>query len=336
VVPVRLGTAPSVAAAADGSRSLRDMARMSLAASRAHTDVYFFPASYSYYPVLGSRVMVTVHDAIAERLPELVMPSRAARARWALKQRVALRQSRLVMTVSAAARADVEQVLHVAPARLRELHEAPDAVFTPGPAEAEQDDPDRFAHLGLHAGDPFVLYVGGISPHKNLELLIAAFDVIAADCDARLVLVGDLTDDPFLSSTGAVRAAAERAVHADRIALAGFVADDDLVELYRRATISVQPSLAEGFGLTAAESIACGTPVVASRIPPLVDLLGDAGTFADPHDAAGFAAAMRGLLTDPPRRDRLAACGLARAAQWSWAASARTVLDALEEIARPR
>lgn len=335
VARVALAVPPATAAAAHGSRSARDMYRMSMAARRARVDVFWFPATYSYYPVFGPPVAVTVHDAIAERLPDLVVPSRADRARWWLKQRAALRQARIVFTVSAAARDDVEQVLRVPASRLRVLHEAPDARFRP--AEHDGGTATALARFSLDGSDPYLLYVGGISPHKNLLVLIDAFERVAATHDdVRLVLAGDFDDDPFLSATNDVRDAAARAKASDRIVMTGYVDDDDLVDLYRGATVTVQPSLAEGFGLTAAESVACGTPVVASDIPALVGVLGDAGTFVPPHDPAAFAHALGSLLDDRERRAELARRGLERARTWSWEQSARTLLAGLEEIAATR
>jgi len=95
-VLVEQGTAPTVAAAADGYRSPGDMFRLSRAVWRAHPDVFFFPSVYTYFPLPpGQRAVVTVHDAIAERFPKLTMPTPRARLFWKLKVGLALRQARL-------------------------------------------------------------------------------------------------------------------------------------------------------------------------------------------------------------------------------------------------
>lgn len=327
VLGVHVSQPPSRAASAAGSRRALDLARMSFAARKSRCDAFFFPASYTYYPVPWTPTVVTIHDAIAERMPGLVFPGRAARLRWAMKQRLAVRRAAAVVTVSAAAGEEVGRWLRVPSDRLHVVNEAPDPVFGPtSPAERTS----VLARYGLGPADPYVLYVGGISPHKNLVVLVEAFErVVAQVPSARLLLVGDVDDDPFLSSTASVRSRLAVSPAGDRVRLTGFVPDHDLAALYGGAVASVLPSLGEGFGLTAAESAACGTPVVASDIPALRELLGDTAMFAPRSDAGAFANVMCQLLTDASLRERLSESTLRRAAGWSWDAAAATVLDLL-------
>ena len=103
--------APTKAASADGARSLLDMLRFTRAVRRADLDVFFCPSVYTYFPLpLGLPSVVTIHDAIAERFPELTLPSRRARLFWNAKVKLAIHQSRIVLTVSDYARRDVEAV----------------------------------------------------------------------------------------------------------------------------------------------------------------------------------------------------------------------------------
>lgn len=331
---VELDEAPAQAAAATGGRSVSDLLRMGSAARRARCDAYFFPASYSYYPVLTAPVVLTVHDAIADEMPDLTLPSRGDRIRWRLKQWAAVHEARAVLTVSETSRAAITRALKVPPRRIHVIREAAAPAFVP---LAVADRRSRLRRFELGDGDPYLLYVGGISPHKNLEVLIEAFELIAAEHPRlRLLLVGATDDDPFLSATGAVRAAIDRSPVRARMQLTGYVPDDDLVALYSGAVATALPSLAEGFGLTAAESAACGTPVVASRDPALVELLGDAGLYADASDPKAFAAHFRALLTDDGlRADTEAAIGR-RARDWSWAAAAQTTIELLERVGRGR
>jgi glycosyltransferase involved in cell wall biosynthesis len=316
---------PSTAAAAGGARGPRDMWRMSAALRAAGGDVVFFPASYTYVPVLGSRVVVTLHDATAERIPGLLLPSRADRLRWWMKQRLALTQARRVVTVSGAAADELVAVLKVPRDRLHVINEAPDARFVPL-------DP---AVDGAGYSEKFLLYVGGISPHKNLEsLLLIVDDVLDSRPGLRLKLAGDFDDDPFLSSADLVRAAIQGMRHTDRVEILGFVSDEELVRLYQHAELTLLLSLGEGFGLTAAESAACGTPVVASNLPALRELLGPAGTYVDPGMRSETARTIGELLDNPDRRAELAEHGLQRASSWSWANAATGLLDLFERVAK--
>jgi glycosyltransferase involved in cell wall biosynthesis len=329
-VPVR--EAPTDAASASGHRRLSDVLRMTRAAQACRCDAFFFPSTYTWFPVPGTRTVVTVHDAIAESQPDAIFSHRRSRALWTLKQKAALRSARQVVTVSQAAREDVERVLRVPSHRLTVINEAPDRSFRPTTAAARAGVLARYA---LDESVPYLLYVGGISPHKNLEVLVEAFGLVAVHHPtAELVIVGDTADDPFLSATGPVLAKVAASPARDRIRLTGFVPDEDLVALYGGAVALVQPSRGEGFGLTAAEAAACGTPVVASAIPALQELLGDAALYADPGRPEQFAAAFDRLLLDRAARDRLAQLGRERAAQWSWAAAADTTIAVLEAVAR--
>jgi glycosyltransferase involved in cell wall biosynthesis len=101
-----------------------------------------------------------------------------------------------------------------------------------------------------------------------------------------------------------------------------------LTELYAGATALVQPSLYEGFGLTALEAMRAGTPVLAARSPGLIEVCGDAALYADPRDSSSFAAKMAEIADAPGLRHDLVKRGRRRAADFSWAASARKHLDA--------
>lgn len=169
-----------------------------------------------------------------------------------------------------------------------------------------------------------MLYVGGLSPHKNLPRLIEAF-AIGALHDVDLVLVGDLKD-VFLTHVPALKQAVARLGLERRVHFTGFVPDADLAHLYSRAYALVQPSLMEGFGLPPVEAMACGTPVLSSRAGSLPEVVAGAGEFFDPLDIGGMAEAIRSLLADPGRRDRLAGTALARSRTFSWAASAESLL----------
>lgn len=323
---IRVSEAPATAASAHGHRKLRDVLRMSLGASRAGCDVFFFPSVFSFYPVFGTPLVVTIHDAIAAKLPHLVLPSVRSRFLWHLKQRGAIRSAKAVLTVSDTSRQALVDVLSVPEERVFVIREAPAPVFRPTP------DPDVLRRYGIGPKDRCFLYVGGISPHKNLTTLIEAFGLLDPDPNLRLLLVGDTERDRFLSDTDAVRRAIARSPASDRIELTGYVTDDDLAALYTGAVATVLPSLGEGFGLPAAESAACGTPVVASADPALMELLGDAGLYAEACDVSGFAAHLRRLLAEPRWREQVGLACLTRAARSSWGEAAERTIELLERV----
>ena len=120
----------------------------------------------------------------------------------------------------------------------------------------------------------FVLYAGNIKPHKNLERLIAAFGLLKqrpGHEDVKLLIIGD-----EVNHYGSLRRSVEAAGVRQDVRFFGFVPDRTLAALYRLASVFAFPSLYEGFGLPPLEAMACGTPVVTSRISSLPEVVGDA------------------------------------------------------------
>ncbi len=328
-IVVEVGEAPSRAASAQGRRRFGDMLAMGRAVARRGLDAMYFPATYSFFPVWNcGRLIVTMHDTLPLEHPELVFPKFAGRIAWRLKETAAVRWADRIVTVSEASRRSIESWLGRPDSRIRLITEGPDPIFTPRPEGPESAE--ILQRYGLSPGDRFLLYVGGLSPHKNLPRLIEAFARSASD-DARLVLTGDL-QDVFHSGIPAIREAINRLGLAVRVILTGFVPDAELAFLYSRAYALVQPSLLEGFGLPAVEAMACGTPVIASRAGSLPEVIGEAGLFFDPTDVDQIAGSIAELLADPARRDRLAGLAIARSSRFTWDASARALLDCFDEL----
>jgi glycosyltransferase involved in cell wall biosynthesis len=106
------------------------------------------------------------------------------------------------------------------------------------------------------------------------------------------------------------------------------------VDLYRGAIAYVDPSLYEGFGLQAAEALACGTPVIASNRTSLPEVVGDAGILLDPHDVAGFAGAMRRVVEDEAFAGDLRTKALIQAGRFTWERTTRGVLAACSQAVK--
>ncbi|HEY9383846.1 MAG TPA: glycosyltransferase family 1 protein [Gemmatimonadales bacterium] len=332
LVPQR--ASPTEAAGAGSSRSLRDMLRLTLAVRRARLDVFFSPSVYTYFPLPpGLRAVVTIHDAIAERFPELTLPSPKSRWFWRAKVALAIRQARLVLTVSDYAAREIATVLHIAPQRLRVALEAPAAAYRP--SESADLIAAAATQVGIPRGARWLAYLGGFNPHKHLEILVQAHAALASRLTdpPLLLLVGALEGDVFHGGRRAIHEAIGRAGTQDLIRWSGFVPDEQLRHLLSGALALVLPSASEGFGLPAIEAAACGTPVVATTESPLPQLLEGGGIFVAPGDAALLTAALLELLSDEPRRRQLGATARRRAAALTWKAGARSALAAIHEAA---
>jgi len=328
-VVVNVGAAPSRAASAQGHRRWRDMLAMGRAVARANIDLMYFPATYSFFPVWNVRkLVVTMHDTLPLTHPALVFPSLRGRLAWRLKETAAVRCADRIVTVSQASRRAVKAWSGWPDHKICVITEGPDPIFQP-----RAGDPEAGAVLHRLAIPPdarYLLYVGGLSPHKNLLRLIEAF-AQSAPAGVTLVLAGDV-HDVFHTHVPEIRAAIAHHGLSDRVIMTGFVPDDDLVLLYSRAYALVQPSLLEGFGLPAVEAMACGTPVISSRAGSLPEVVGDAGVYFDPTDVDSMASAIGSFLNDEAERHVLARLAREQAARFSWDNSARALLACFDEI----
>lgn len=328
-VVVEVGEAPTKAASATGRRRLGDMFAMGRAVARAKLDLMYFPATYSFFPVWGvKRVVVTMFDTLALAYPELVFPTWQGSLAWKAKEYAASLWANRIITSSETSRRDLIAWFRLPEQKVSLTTLGPDAAF--GPREEGPASDAALTRYGVAPGTRFLLYVGGLSPHKNLTRLIEAF-AQAAPPDVTLVLVGDM-GDVFHTHVPALREAIARCELGARVHFTGFVPDEDLVYLYNRASALIQPSLMEGFGLPPVEAMACGTPVLSSTAGSLPEVVGRAGMFFDPRDVGAIADAIRRLFADPAERDRLAGLARERAADFTWAEGARRLLADFEAL----
>jgi glycosyltransferase involved in cell wall biosynthesis len=328
------GTREPSQRATGGWRNPVDLLRLGWQAARCGADVFWFPAVAAFYPVLGRvPVVVAFHDAMTEERPELFFPTWRARRFWQIKMWMAGRQASALVAPSASARQRVAAALDWPLDRITSIGEAPAAVFGPTTdAAAIRAVRSRY---GLPLETPLVLYVGGLEPHKNVGTLVAAMPEVSPGDPAgwHLVLAGEhRLDDPLGDPRQIVRLCRELGLAA-RVTLTGFVPDEDLALLYNAASVLVQPSLDEGFGLPVVEAMACGLPVAVSARGSLPEVVGDAGLTFDPHDRPAIARAVARLLGDAALRRELGARGLARAASFTWTESARRMIAVLEAAA---
>lgn len=182
-------------------------------------------------------------------------------------------------------------------------------------------------------GDGHILFVGTLEPRKNVGTLLDAYETLLRRSPGapRLVIAGRATPDaaPWLERM----ARPPLAAHVSHL---GYVPDDEREQLYARARMLVLPSLDEGFGLTALEAMSAGVPVVVSNRGSLPEVVGTAGTFVEPDDVAGLAAAIERLAVDDALALDHARAGLARAREFTWPRAAATLRQAYTDAVARR
>ena len=273
--------------------------------------------------------VLTIHDLSAFLHAETHAP-RTARG---LRRRLPFlaRAATMIITPTEAVRGEVCEVLKVDPSKVAAVPEAPRAVFRP-----LAGDEARAAAQRLGVEGDFILAVGTIEPRKNLLTLVRAFELLVSSHtaaaaagaivpggDVRLVIAGKVG---WLSEELFAHVASSPA--RGRLHFTGYVPDQTLRALYSACRAFVYPSVYEGFGLPPLEALACGAPVVASRIAALDETLGRETTLGfAPTDASELAGRLSQLLGDARLRESLSAAGLRRAAGFSWERAARLTGD---------
>lgn len=287
----------------------------------------FHEPHYVLPPFVGCPSVVTIHDCIHLMFPQY-LPNRFA---WLYARAFlwsAAHRSARVLTVSEASKRDILRFYDIPPEKIEVIPNAIDDRFgIPPPEEEIVRVRERY-----QLQRPFILYVGNIKPHKNLDRLIEAFALLRGEGfeHLSLLIIGD-----EISRYPRLRRTVQRHKLQKHVRFLGFVPDQTLAVLYRLASVFVFPSLYEGFGLPPLEAMASGTPVVTSNVSSLPEVVGDAAVLIDPYDPAAIAGGVREVLTDPDLRAALVAKGLARARAFSWEQSVRRIREIYGQVAAP-
>lgn len=275
---------------------------------------------------------VTLYDLIPLHDPDRFLkpnPAGEAHYRQSLAQ---LERADLLLAISDFTARDATQHLALPSERIVNVSSAHDAAFGPRNMDrAERDDLRRRFRIRRN----FILTSGTVEPHKNLDRLFAAFAQLPPRLRTShsIVLVGR-----FVGWQGDILAemAARAGLRKGELVLTGYVSDADLVGLYNDCALMVFPSLDEGFGLPALEAMACGAPTIGSRAASIPEIIGRDDAQFDPTDVGDIARLMARALDDAPFRASLAEHALFRAAKFSWDATARVALGAMERATTDR
>lgn len=307
-----------------GNYSVAEQIKIPLALRRERVDLFHEP-HYVLPPLVPCPSVVTIHDCIHLMFPQY-LPNRLALRYAKTSLALAARRATRVLTVSETSKHDIIRFFGTDPARIDVIHNAFDERF--GVEPKEEDVVRVRERYQLH--DEFALYAGNVKPHKNLERLLEAFQMVRdRGLDhLRLVLIGD-----DISKYASLRRAVHRLNLHKYVRFLGYLPEETLAVMYRLAGVFVFPSLYEGFGLPPLEAMASGTPVVTSNLSSLPEVAGDAAELVDPYDPQAIADGIYRVLTDGDLRRELRRRGLARARQFSWETSVRRVREIYGEVA---
>ena len=310
-----------------GSPSPKDARALVDAARRCGADVLHVASPlhgpFGWAPVPRPRCVATVYDLIPVLHPARFLESwpEAARARY-LRRLGMLPSLEMVFAISRSVAEDLVRHTGMDPTRIRVAY--PGVHFSAG-REPEGNERAEGGREG------FLLAFVSRNPSKNAEGLLRGFALLPPEMRRarRLHLLesGDTETRQWLGDL------ARRLGISEEVDFLGEVTDAELAGLYRKTSLVLLPSTAEGFGLPALEAMALGAPVAVSRLPVLDEVLGDAAFYFDPRDPASLASAVRAALDSPELLAAASRKGRERAALFSWEKTARLVADAYREVA---
>lgn len=273
-----------------------------------HSTYYTLPEEWNGFSI------VTVADMIYERFSDLF--NRPSDEQFREQKRHCIQQADAVICISETTRQDVEDFYNLDSKPIYVVPLACSDVF--GALEQHQETyqmPNR---------QPFLLYVGLRVHYKNFDKLIQAYSVWSPRKDVALVVVGkswSFDEEKRLVELGIQ----------DRVHLLTKVDDETLCYLYNQAVAFIYPSLYEGFGIPLLEAMACGCPIVASRIPSTIEVAGECPIYFEPAEVDDLLNAFDVALSEG-RNSRRIQMGLKRVKSYSWDKTAALTLGAYRRI----
>jgi glycosyltransferase involved in cell wall biosynthesis len=300
--------------------------------TRERVDVFHLPQNGFRIPELKScKIIVTIHDLIPYFLPEMVRSSFLKR--FIHEMPYIVERADRIITVSATSKNDIIKIFTIDPAKITVIPSAPSIAYRPLP----KDETRQKLRNQYGIKKPYILYVGGLNPRKNIAELIYAYSKVYRDlpCSQRLLIFG-----PNGQHLDRLQLLAKSLSLEEAVVFPGFVPSEDLPLFYNGADLFVYPSLYEGFGLPPIEAMACGTPVITSNVSSLPEVVGDAAIQINPHDTLELADAIFRVLTDEVLRESLIQKGLKHHRKYEWTRIAQEVLavyqDAVNDFPSPK
>lgn len=276
----------------------------------------WFSSYYKKPYVWRGKKVFLVADLIHERFPQLF--SGKANDRFRARRRKCLKDCDAIIAISHTTAKDLQQYYHIPGNKIHVAHLAPQQIFK------KITDPEYIR--GVSSRKPFFLYIGGRVHYKNFSFFAQTFAQWCCDHDVDLVLIGggQLSRE---ETQWFRKYEVEGRVH-----FIPGVSDEELRELYHQAVALVYPSLWEGFGIPVLEAMACGCPVIASRIPTTEEIAEDCPIYFEPTDEKQLIAAFDQVLQNRDALSQKISKGLRVAQNYTWDNTANIIISVFRMI----
>jgi glycosyltransferase involved in cell wall biosynthesis len=280
----------------------------------ARSGLLFSPANIG--PFLHTNQVVSIHDASVYAIPEAY--SFTFRTKYRLSLQRSARIAHYIITCSEFSKRELIRYCNMRPERIKVIPLAGEQLSELAPDET------AINRFGLK-GKTYFLGIGSLSPHKNFQGLISAFQQLDRP-GVDLVLVGGKFSRVFQTT---------QVDQYSGIHLLGYLQDAEILSLYKHAAGFVFPSFYEGFGIPVLEAMTAGCPVISSRAASLPEVGGDAVLYCDPNDPADIACQMKNLLDTPELSENLRLKGFVQASRFSWESVAFQTWEVIQSVSKP-
>ncbi|MBC2579905.1 glycosyltransferase family 1 protein [Clostridium sp. DJ247] len=292
--------------------------------AKENADIYHIPQNgIGISEKILCKTVVTIHDLIPYILPETVGKGYLSKFLDQIPKIINISSG--ILTVSECSKRDILKFFPIDESKIFVTPLAADEQYKP----LDKIDSMNIVKKLYNITKPFILYIGGFSPRKNVKSLISAYSKIYKNIkqDYELVIIGATKEDGNSLKKLIVDMGIE-----SKVKFTGFVTEELLPVFYNACDVFVYPSLYEGFGLPPLEAMSCGTPVITSNISSIPEVVGDGGILIDPFDVDELVSSLEKLLNHENERKSLSMKALQRASEFSWEKTALATVKAYERI----
>src|SRR5258706_1055650 len=276
-----------------------------------------FIVSVPFKKPRGTKFALTIYDLIPLIYPSHYPPGIKGLVRLKINKSLIRKNVDAILTISETSKKDICRFFGVNPKIVHVIYLAPRPIFKKMEIKKRYSLPDRF-----------VLYVGDVNYNKNIPVLLEACKL----SDITLVMAGKQAYDIESLDLDHAELKHLKGLDWSNTNRLGFVQDNDLAEIYNLASIYVQPSLYEGFGLPVLEAFASGTPVVAAKTQSLVEIADGSALFADSKSPEDFAEKIKSLINNAKLAKELTNKGLTKVKGFTWEKTAKETYDLYENL----